>query len=424
MKPMIRSRTNAEEEVRTVETASSHTVSKLSLCMIVKNEEERLASCLESVQGLVNEIVIVDTGSSDGTVDIATRLGAQVFLHPWKDDFGEARNEAVRHARGEWILQLDADETLDPEDRSGVRHAIRSEQIAGYLVILLSEGPDRALYKHRSVRLFRREGVQYRGRVHERPMVAGPLGLASVRIHHFGYDADPSRMAQKFERNERLLLMEKKDHPVDGFVRANLVRHYRIIRAWSRAVEEGGSTLASCRLSRFEEQMVLNDVMYSCFALNRLEEAAEAGTRGLETNPFHLDMLFVMGGVMVRQKRLEEALEYFRAYLEARKADREMPGLEGLMMDTYGFQGRAWNNIAGCLQDLGRRSEAIEAYEWAIRYEPRNAQFYKNLAGLCIRMGCSDLVLRMLEDADRSGVEGIRGLLEGMCRMHETSDMD
>ena len=403
-------------------TVSDRLVPKLSLCMIVKNEEERLASCLESVQGLVDEIVVADTGSSDGTVDLAARMGAQVFRHPWKDDFSEARNAVVRQAQGDWILQLDADETLDPEDRSEVRNAVRSEHVAGYLVILLSRGPDRALYKHRSLRLFRRQGVVYRGLIHERPMVDGVVELASVRIHHFGYDGDPSRMTEKFQRNEKLLLREKEDHPEDGFTRANLVRHYRITRAWSQAVDEATSALALSGLSSFDEQMVLNDLMYCCFVLNRLDEAVEAGKRGLETNPCHLDMLFVMGGVMVRQKRLEEALGYFHAYLEASESDREMPGLEGLMMDTYGYQGRAWNNIAGCWQDLGLWPEAMKAYESAIRYEPQNAKFYKNLAGLCIRMGRSDLALRVLEDADRSGVEGIRALLQRVHHVPEISN--
>ena len=86
---------------------------KISLCMIVKNEEANLEACLRPVCGLVDEIVVVDTGSSDRTREIASDLGARVFDFPWCDDFSAARNESQRYARGEWVFWLDADDRVD-----------------------------------------------------------------------------------------------------------------------------------------------------------------------------------------------------------------------------------------------------------------------------------------------------------------------
>ena len=82
----------------------------LALCMIVKDEEAHLGCCLESVKGLVDEIVVVDTGSTDRTVEIARQYGARVFSYGWHDDFAAARNVSLSHAGADWILVLDADE--------------------------------------------------------------------------------------------------------------------------------------------------------------------------------------------------------------------------------------------------------------------------------------------------------------------------
>ena len=89
--------------------------STISLCMIVKNEEKLHSSCLESVKIIVDQMVIVDTGSKDRTIQIAKNFGADVYQYPWCDNFSKARNESIKYATGDWILWMDADETLDPK---------------------------------------------------------------------------------------------------------------------------------------------------------------------------------------------------------------------------------------------------------------------------------------------------------------------
>ena len=89
-----------------------------SLCMIVRDEEQDLAECLESVADLIDEIVVVDTGSTDRTCEVARRFGSRVFDFPWVDSFAAARNESLRHATGDWIFWLDADERLTDANRT------------------------------------------------------------------------------------------------------------------------------------------------------------------------------------------------------------------------------------------------------------------------------------------------------------------
>src|SRR4030066_756382 len=88
----------------------------ISACMIVKNEEKFLAQCLKSIKDAVDEIIIVDTGSTDNTVEIAQSFGAKVYHHPWRNSFSEARNHSLSYATCDWILQIDADEALEQSD--------------------------------------------------------------------------------------------------------------------------------------------------------------------------------------------------------------------------------------------------------------------------------------------------------------------
>src|SRR5438132_3223792 len=94
--------------------------------MIVKNEEANLAECLSPVRSLVDEIVVVDTGSTDRTREVAAAWGARIFEFPWIDDFAAARNECLRHARGDWIFWLDADDRIDEKNRAKLRRLLAS----------------------------------------------------------------------------------------------------------------------------------------------------------------------------------------------------------------------------------------------------------------------------------------------------------
>ena len=106
----------------------------LSLAMIVKNEAANLGRCLESVRGLVDEMVVVDTGSEDGTPALAQAHGARLGHFPWRDDFAAARNASLELCRGDWILLLDADEAVGAADHAAIRQALERPEAAFTLV--------------------------------------------------------------------------------------------------------------------------------------------------------------------------------------------------------------------------------------------------------------------------------------------------
>src|SRR5438132_6424759 len=108
----------------------------VSLCLMVRNEEAALPGCLQSVAGIADEIIVVDTGSTDRTKDVAAGFGAKVFDFPWVDSFAAARNECLRHASHEWIFWLDADDRLDEENQGKLQalFATLAEDASAYVM--------------------------------------------------------------------------------------------------------------------------------------------------------------------------------------------------------------------------------------------------------------------------------------------------
>jgi glycosyltransferase involved in cell wall biosynthesis len=109
----------------------------VSLCLMVRNEETKLAASLQSAADLVDETIVVDTGSTDGTRELAANLGARVFEFPWCDDFAAARNECLRHATGDWIFWMDADEQLDAVNREKLK--VLFEEVSGQSSVVSSK---------------------------------------------------------------------------------------------------------------------------------------------------------------------------------------------------------------------------------------------------------------------------------------------
>jgi hypothetical protein len=198
----------------------------IALSMIVRNAEKTLQACLDSVAGIVQEIAIGDTGSTDSTIAVAEACGGKVIAIPWENDFSRARNRALEETSSEWVLVLDADEVLDPAAVERIPPLLARSDVAGYLVPIhnyVSSLSDRlwdraakpnhselqaarnyqAYVEHENVRLFRRlRGIQFVGRVHETvgPTILGSgrkLGRADFIIHHFGLAADADTRARK-----------------------------------------------------------------------------------------------------------------------------------------------------------------------------------------------------------------------------------
>jgi predicted Zn-dependent protease len=199
---------------------------RLSLCMIVRNEEQLLPGCLESVRGVVQELVVVDTGSTDRTPEIVRAHQGLLLRHAWREDFSAARNDSLKAATGDWILWLDADERLRPKEHGRLRRLIEgnaSEDV--FLVPIRSETPTGAQVTQ-GHRLFRnRRGIRFTGRIHEQvsPSFASARArmgrAADFTIDHLGYNFSADKLRSKYERNLGLLQAAKRQDPRDAYVR-------------------------------------------------------------------------------------------------------------------------------------------------------------------------------------------------------------
>jgi glycosyltransferase involved in cell wall biosynthesis len=212
--------------------------------MIVRDAAPTLPACLESVRGMVDEMIIADTGSTDDTVEIAQGLGAHVIPIPWTNNFAEARNRALLAVKSNWVLSLDADEQLDSKARSRFPALLTDKTFAAYQVIIRnyvlsledriwdrsarsndSQFADAAIYpayvEHENVRLFRRSAdIYFVGRIHESVASrviesGGKLGNAAFVIHHFGFVADAEVRARKNHFYRRLGQQKVRERPQD-----------------------------------------------------------------------------------------------------------------------------------------------------------------------------------------------------------------
>jgi hypothetical protein len=208
----------------------------LSVCLIAKNEENHIERALRSVEGVGDEIVVTDTGSTDRTVEIAGRW-ARVEHFPWGDDFSAAYNFCNAQARGDWILQLDADEELRPECRDELLQCLKCERALAFTVLredlLDCNRPDQYTFMLHT-RLFRnRPEIRFVGHIHHQftpPLseITAQTGLevlhSGIRLRHYGYAGGDKKA--KLERAARLMELDLRDRPGQFYYLVELGRTY------------------------------------------------------------------------------------------------------------------------------------------------------------------------------------------------------
>ncbi|MBK9247489.1 MAG: glycosyltransferase family 2 protein [Ignavibacteria bacterium] len=199
----------------------------LSVCTLVKNEEFYLPRMLASVKGIANEIIVLDTGSTDRTIEVAKECGARVESEPWVDDFSVMRNKLLSYATGDWVLMLDADEEITPENAVKIQKAMQRPDKA-FACSIMNIFPYKlitSIVPLISTRLFRRERpYMYSERIHESinhslwKLTLLP-SQSDIEINHYGFtDEKPVRRL----RNRRIFELELKNNPTETWVRTHL----------------------------------------------------------------------------------------------------------------------------------------------------------------------------------------------------------
>lgn len=361
----------------------------LSVIMIVKNEAECLAHCLQSVRDIADEIVVADTGSTDDTQAIAARFGARVCSVAWENDFAAARNASIAAATGDWLLHMDADEMLDPEAARRIRALVDADGHGADAIelILANYANDPRAYRWTPVapndpyahgyagylrvgllRLFRnRCGFEYREPVHENITESvlehgGRIRSEDILIHHYGYDAGKVRSAGK-----SALYLEI---------------------ARKKAVQRPNDT------------KTLHDLAEQALSQGFTDEAEAACRRALAIDPFHLDSATTLANMLLNRGDAAEA----RTLLE----NLENAGIAPPHLVTA---------LAALACRDGRLQEAQSRIEAVLQAEPNAILARLYLARLLDRLGRPAEALRELQTL-RNAVPGLQEI-QDRFRAHQ-----
>lgn len=360
----------------------------VSACMIVKNEEKFLAQCLTSIKNAVDEIIIVDTGSTDKTIEIAQSFGAKVYHHPWKNSFSEARNHSLRYATCDWILQIDADETLEHADIPLLHKLIGEDSYNAIFVAIYSELPG-GRSKHYYTRVFRRGKANFEGIVHNQLIFEGASFQSEIRFYHYGYNLTEQEMQRKYKRTGDLLRQQLLENPDNLFIITNLIRNYRNEFNFNKVIELGekGLKLSESKTddnSKNQRQRIYIDLVYALINTSQLDRAEEICSEAIKENHNSLDILFVMGEILLRKEKFNDALIYFKKYLIMKDREDKKPAFNLSIVDAYYYEHKAYDNIGVCYEKLNLLNEAEVAYKKAISLNNNEPQYYANLAQLYI----------------------------------------
>ncbi|NLK87940.1 MAG: glycosyltransferase [Clostridiaceae bacterium] len=298
----------------------------LSICMMVRDEEKNLRRCLEAMRSIIQrddvELIIVDTGSFDSTVEIARDFTDKVYFHKWGDNFSEMRNITISYAKGIYILIMDADEVLT--DAELLYKYVSDEKYRSYNAFVLkiknfsSSGGFTVLPQER---IFKNDGTFcYEGAVHNQPKFKKPILNTEIYLDHYGYLFHDSELREKkFKRTAGILMKELEKNPNNAYYRFQLAKSYGAHRDKKEAHAEiiKAYELISGDIRTMQAYIyVYGTYAIICIENNEFDEAVRICREGIELRPEYLDLYYLMAGAYMKSNKPEEALSAYRRYLE------------------------------------------------------------------------------------------------------------
>lgn len=363
----------------------------ISQCMIVKNEEANIRSALSWGKEIVCEQIVVDTGSSDRTVEIAQEMGAKVFYFPWINDFAAAKNYAIEQAKGDWIAFLDADESFAPEEVSKIPAilGVLPEDIDGVVTGCMQlDEKNHIVNGGTQLRLFaNRPEIRYTGRIHETlaRLDGKKLNLIEVTqklaLFHTGYQDHNIISKAKFERNNELIQAILAEEPENylylGYLGDNYASSGKIQEAeeaYQRAVQFIPATLDP---SDLRSSYTYANYLLVCLALGKREKAEAIYQEAVERMPEESDFDCVMGEWCWRRHEEIQAIPYFEraiAKLEKYGSFNKALKTTGKLVQIYHCLGEAYRKsgdirqaVRSCTVILNADRQDLKALQTLLR---------------------------------------------------------
>ncbi len=367
---------------------------RISLVMIAKDEQANLPRALESAARFVDEIILVDTGSTDRTVQIAESYGAKVHHHPWQGDFSLHRNQALSYAGGDWCLQLDADEALDPAGGPLLRELAAAPEVMAYWVTIENVFSTGERTSFRWPRFFRRHPqVRYTRRVHNVLEVPGPVQPSTLRILHYGYDGDQSqRQARRLAMIRQWVAQEPDNWEAHYYLAQTLVAQPETVE---EAVREALGSLELARGAGVTDPRQLSRIYLPLAqGLNILErhhDSLEHCGAWAALVPIHPDPYLYLGRAQYALEMLEDACRSLEIFCRLHGRYRDTPAaLHGFEVKTQGLIYSALVIWLVAEWRLGRRQRALNLLGACLE-QPRAEEVCALAAEHAQEKGCPDL---------------------------------
>lgn len=328
---------------------------------MVKNEEKHLEEVLKSLNPFFDsfrtELIIVDTGSEDNTVNIAKKYTDKVYYHQWDNDFGSMRNKTIQYATGEWILILDGDEVftkVEPLINFLISDTSKDYNSAGIIIKNLVDDNEKNLHIGQALRLFRNTpDFRFEGRVHEQPRFKVPIFMSDAEVVHYGYiSTDKNLMEYKFRRNVAILKEELKKDPNNIYYLFQLSQSYGMYRKYRKSLDIilKAYELLKEKKDDYRKYMYVYAQLARAYYQNcRFKELEDICIEALEKIDNELiDFYYFLGVAQSVQKKNVEAIKNFEKYLKILEKEKYNKSIIDFLVlkSTLGFSDTVCINLA------------------------------------------------------------------------------
>ncbi len=348
---------------------------RLSICMMVKNEEKYLEECLQSLQPLrdaiTSELIIVDTGSEDNTVEIAKRFTDQVYFHPWGNDFSAMRNITLKYSTGEWVLIIDADEVL--KHCQPVIDFLQSSKRKQYASIAIAiknmvDVENDIFSSMVAFRFFKNDGYfHFEGAIHNQAKFKGEaLAMPEVYLLHYGYiPTDRELMERKFLRTGTILKQELEKDPGNVYYWTQLSVTYAMHKDYKEAIEyaeKAYSLLPEKKTPNF--MFVLLQLILVYQHENQYEKVANICRESLAIKEGYLDVYYYYAESQAVLKNYSDAIMYYEKYLDLLSKQEQQQEKDVTIIEyTAGFQQLVYSNLLRLYKEDKNYVKAIACVE-------------------------------------------------------------
>lgn len=348
---------------------------KLSICMIVKDEEKNLDRCLNSLKPLMDsgiaELIIVDTGSKDNTIEIAKRYTEKVFKHPWQDSFSEARNYSISLANGEYIFIIDADEEIGNEEIQKLIDEFSSDEYKKFntFTFKIKNYSDINLTRYSIITqplIFKNDGsFYYSGTVHNQPIFKEPIKNLDITILHYGYIMTDDVKDKKFIRTSTLLKKELEKDPNNLYYRYQLSVSYDMHGDHDKALEHVKIYMKNIGEPDKTDKIYLeyyNNAARIYYSNALYDEVLKICDIALSVQPDFIDFIYYKAIALIKKEKYANSMEYIKKYLKLHNEffEHEIANDFSFAFYTLGLKNTAVSLLLECCYKLKKYNDCVD----------------------------------------------------------------